>query len=478
MFGRAMRRFHRQGLGGFPRLRRTLSGTAVAALVGTLVWVPTSTVNAAGSSVSINCNGSGNTLDATSGVLSGVITFAPVGGCAGGVLTLTSGLSGSWDGSASTFDVTISPTANATQTVVITKSGRTATINLTVTNAPSKLAVSQQPVGGQSGATLATQPWVAIQQSDGSATSSTATVSVAISSGAGGDLGGTTSVAAVAGTAKFTDLTLSGIVGTSYVLQFTSSDLTSTTSSNVTITAGTATKLGMKTQPSSSTSGVSISPAPAVYVQDAKGNTVTGDSSTIVTAALTSGSGTLSGTTTATAVNGVATFTNLIVTGSGAHTLSFTSGALTSVNSTSFTVASTASKLGIATEPSGATDGVAFTQQPVVHIQDSGGNTVSSSPASVTVAIGSGGGTLNGTKTVSASNGVATFSGLSVTGTGSHTLTFTSTGLTSTTSASFTVSAAGGGGEGGGGASSTATASATPTPSATPTSTPLSLIHI
>ena len=49
----------------------------------------------------------------------------------------------------------------------------------------------------------------------------------------------------------------------------------------------------------------------------------------------------MSGTTTVTAVDGVATFTDLILTGSGSVTLRFTSSGLTQVDSSSFTVSLT-----------------------------------------------------------------------------------------------------------------------------------------
>ena len=52
-----------------------------------------------------------------------------------------------------------------------------------------------------------------------------------------------------------------------------------------------------------------------------------------MTAALASGSGTLSGTTTVNAVNGVATFTDLMIAGSGAHTIAFTAASLASATS-------------------------------------------------------------------------------------------------------------------------------------------------
>src|SRR4029077_2581572 len=73
---------------------------------------------------------------------------------------------------------------------------------------------------------------------------------------------------------------------------------------------------------------------------------------------------------------------------------------------------------------------------------DAQGNVATAFSGNVSVALGAnpGGGTLAGTATVGALNGVATFSGLSVNKAGvGYTLTATATGLTTNTSAPFTI---------------------------------------
>ena len=100
-----------------------------------------------------------------------------------------------------------------------------------------------------------------------------------------------------------------------------------------------------------------------------------------------------------------------------------------------------ASKAMITTEPSGAVNGVALTTQPVIRVTDASGNTVTTSKVSVVASIASGSGTLNGTKTVAAVGGVATFTDLVLSGTpGNFTLRFTPTSLTAATSSSFPLS--------------------------------------
>jgi hypothetical protein len=185
---------------------------------------------------------------------------------------------------------------------------------------------------------------------------------------------------------------------------------------------------------------------PVIQVRDSGGNPVN-QSGIQVTAAIASGGGTLGGTATiSTNSSGVATFTNLSITGTvGTRTLHFSSSGLTSVTSNNINItAGTPTQLTITTQPSSsAQSGVAFAQQPVIQIRDSAGNPVSQSGVQVTAAIASGGGTLGGTATVSTNaSGQASFTNLSITGTaGTRTLQFSSSGLTSVTSNNIYITA-------------------------------------
>ncbi|CAB4668060.1 MAG: hypothetical protein F2653_00955 [Actinobacteria bacterium] len=90
-----------------------------------------------------------------------------------------------------------------------------------------------------------------------------------------------------------------------------------------------------------------------------------------------------------------------------------------------------AAKVAITRASVGTARKTAFTTQPQITIQDSGGNTVTSSVVVVTATV-SAGGTLVGTTTATASTGVATFTGLGVDGTigVTYTITYTAVGLT------------------------------------------------
>jgi len=243
----------------------------------------------------------------------------------------------------------------------------------------------------------------------------------------GGTLSGTTTASAVSGVATFSGLSIDRS-GTGYTLTAASAALTTATSATFNITAAAPTKVGFTVQPANSTAGVAISPAVQVAVQDSFDNTVTSASATITVAIGTNpGSGTLSGTTTVATSGGVATFSNLSIDKSGTgYTLAATATGLTAATSGNFNVGPPrppAWLRGPTDERHRRLSALAAVQ---VAVQDAFGNTVTSSTASVTVAIGAnpGGGTLSGTTSVAASAGIASFSNLSIdkSGTG-YTLT-------------------------------------------------------
>jgi len=102
----------------------------------------------------------------------------------------------------------------------------------------------------------------------------------------------------------------------------------------------TANQLGINTQPLAGYNSNQLLVQPKININDSLGSVVR-IATNSVTVAVQSGTATLSGTTTVAAVNGVATFTDLVLTGSGAVTLRFTSSGLTLVDSSSFTVSLT-----------------------------------------------------------------------------------------------------------------------------------------
>jgi uncharacterized repeat protein (TIGR02543 family) len=134
--------------------------------------------------------------------------------------------------------------------------------------------------------------------------------------------------------------------------------------------------------------------------------------------------------------NGWNTLANGTGTAYAAGTLYSTDAALTLSAAWTPTPAPVGTKLAFTTQPSASgTGGTALTQQPVVTVQDATGATATGYSGTVALAIKSGSGaagaTLSGTVTATVSNGVATFSGLSLdkAGTG-YVLTATAGSLT------------------------------------------------
>jgi len=136
----------------------------------------------------------------------------------------------------------------------------------------------------------------------------------------------------------------------------------------------------------------------------------------------------------------MATFSGCSLVGTiGNYTLSAASTGLTGTTSASFTLAiGNGARLVMTTNPAGAVYGVAFTTQPVVTVVDAGGNTVTTSAASVSLAIntqpGTGASLSCTANPVTAVNGIATFAGCNLTGVvGGYTLTAIAATATSKT---------------------------------------------
>src|SRR5207244_249647 len=166
--------------------------------------------------------------------------------------------------------------------------------------------------------------------------------------------------------------------------------LTFAQSASLPITVGAASKLAFTTQPSASTGGVAFGTQPIVGVQDLGGNAVVGDTSSVTLTITTPAGATLTCTNASPlpAVAGVATFTGCKIDLAGTYTLHAADGALTFAQSASLPITvGAASKLGFTTQPSASTGGVAFGTQPIVAVQDLGGNTVTTDSSGVTLTI-------------------------------------------------------------------------------------------
>ena len=310
----------------------------------------------------------------------------------------------------------------------------------------SKLVFSTQPDGASGGSAFTSQPVVTVEDAAGdpvTTDSSSVTIGIAPgtpSSGGPGALSSCTSSTEKNGAFTFSGCTIDR-AGTDYKLVASDGNLASATSSAFTVGTGPAAQLAFTTQPGNAVGGSAFVNQPVVTIKDAGGNTVAADSST-VSLAIASGSGTLSGCT-STTTDGVASFSGCSINTAGTYTLTATDAtdSLTKTSASFDVGTGQASQLAFTTEPNGASGGSAFGTQPVVTIQDAGGNTATGNTHAITLTIHTGPGALSGC-TSTTTTGVAAFSGCSINTVGTYTLTATdATDSLTTTSTSFVVGA-------------------------------------
>jgi hypothetical protein len=207
-------------------------------------------------------------------------------------------------------------------------------------------------------------------------------------------------------------------------------------------TAAPNTTTGKSGTPTAETAGVAFTVT--VNAVDANWNVV----SSAHTVGITSSDSAATLPVSAALVAGTKTFSITLNT-AGSRTVTatdLTDGTKTASTSAAISVAiGTATKLGFAAQPTSAGSNVAFTIQPVVAIQDAGGNTITTAPATLvalSLGVNPSAGTLTctGGLTRTTSSGVASFSGCSIDHAGvGYTIVASATGYTTATSTAFTV---------------------------------------
>lgn len=214
-----------------------------------------------------------------------------------------------------------------------------------------------------------------------------------------------------------------------------------------------ATRLAFRTQPTTTSAGGSIAPPVQVEAVDANGTPVPSFSGS-VTVTLSGGTAgaVLSGTRTASAIDGVASFPGLSIDRSGTdYRLVAASDGLVSASSATFGITpGAATHLTFSVQPSGASAGRPITPAVRVSAWDAHGNAATGFTGNVTIALGRDGSVfqnarLSGVLTVAASAGTATFANLSIDQVGvGYDLVATASGLGTVTSTRFDVAPIGG----------------------------------
>jgi hypothetical protein len=388
------------------------AGTAIGNVVVTVEDMNGNTVTGSTASITISSAPAGISGTLTMNATAGVATFNTLQFNTAGSYTLTAMSTGLTSATSTPIAISAGP---ATKLVFTTEPPATGTVNTAIGNVV-----------------------VQVQDANGNLVT-TSNASVTIASTPTG-VSGTLTVTASGGIATFTNLMFSA--ANTYTLMASSTGLTSATSTSIVISSGGggATQLAFSAQPTTGTAGTAIGTV-SVKVENSTGHVVTGSNAAVT---ISSSPGGVTGTTTVNAVNGIATFTNLIFNKVGKYTLTATSPGLTSATSTrTITItAGPAAQLAFTARATGGTAGTLLAPFNV-QVQDAEGNPITTSTAAITLAAtGPGTFTSGSTTTVNASAGVAKFTNLTLDTAGSYTVTASSPGLTGATSPSFTVNAA------------------------------------
>lgn len=327
-----------------------------------------------------------------------------------------------------TLDASAGSIANATSSPQVVVSAA----------APSQLEFAPAPSAtATAGVAFAVQPQLRVLDAFGNlATTATAPVTLTLASGSGVLVCAANSVTPSAGIASFSGCRID-TAGTVTVNASSGSIGSATSTPQVVISAGSASRLAFSVAPSSTAqAGQAWVQQPVVRVEDAFGNPV--NSAATVTLGLASGSGPLvCDANPVTAVAGVASFGGCRINTAGTVTLSATAPGLGSAITAPSVVigAGAPDRLVFTTPPSGQVNvGVAWPQQPVVSIQDAFGNVVTTATTPITLALASGAGSLVcAANPVTAVAGIAQYSGCRIDTAGVVTLTASTTGIAGST---------------------------------------------
>ena len=308
-----------------------------------------------------------------------------------------------------------------------------------------RLVLRQAPsVAARNGIPLEQQPIVEVLDADDQPVPQVE-VTASIGSG-GGTLSGTTAVVSDAeGRATYTDLALAGASGPHTLRFAVASPALEVLSGAIIVGAGGPARItGIAPLTYQGTVSSPVDPPPSVIVKDAAGNPVPGVSVSFTADRDAS----VSPATATTDDNGVAQVTSwtLGTTASVPYTLTarVEGSSLTPVRFTATAKAGAGGRVVIATQPAAtAQNALPLPQQPAIQVVDKDGNRVPQAGVQITAAIAAGptGALSNATASTDA-GGLATFSGLTITGiAGNYSLSFSGDGLAGVMSAPIALSA-------------------------------------
>jgi hypothetical protein len=304
------------------------------------------------------------------------------------------------------------------------------TFDVAAGGASTLTAVNTVPATTPVGGTVSPAPSVRVTDAGGNPVTG---VTVTFTPVGGGSVTDGTQLTNAEGIATVGSWTIGTTPGAQYSLRASASGANEVTFQ----TTAQAGKLAIVTQPSATAaSGEPFAQQPVIQLQDGSGAPVA-ESGVSVTATISSGGGTLGGTTTVTTdAEGRATFTNLEIAGApGVRRLLFASPERTTVTSNEITVtAGPVSQAGssVSAAPSAVETGVATTI--TVSLQDASGNPV---PGVEITLSSDGAGTFGSAVITSGTDGTASTT-YTPSASGAHGITATADGATLTTTVTVT----------------------------------------
>ena len=330
-------------------------------------------------------------------------------GCAYGSLTYGVATFSGCHGTATTYGTGYTMTASTGVSGVA--SATSAPFNITGLATVLLFTTTGQPVGGLSGSTLAKQPVLEYEDGNGNVvTAETAAVSFTVSTTSTGAEPGVlstcTGLAPSGGVVTVANCSFTGTVGATYYLTATGGGLSATSNGFYVTGAGPLAQLVFETEPVAGAAGSLMTTQPVIYLEDSAGNLETSLDSGI---SLTTASGTLTGCSGLSAIDGVVdvsgcSFGGLVGT---QYTMTATDGSITGV-STDFSPSGPGPLATITltgcTTPFNAVTSCTLTAT----LADAYGNTETSDSSSAVTFAESGTGTVTGLTSNNDSGGIAT----------------------------------------------------------------------
>ena len=300
-----------------------------------------------------------------------------------------------------------------------------------------QLAFANQPLSGVTGQPLAAIT-VDVQDSAGDLSGGdNSAVTLSLASGTAGALAGTLTVNAIHGVATFDNVILNA-AGPCSIAATDGSLLGAVTN---TITIGLLPDhLAVSTQPQDVATDA-VAPSVVIAVENSNKDLVTSDES-VITLTIASGpaGASLGGTTTVNAVNGLATFNNLIFSAGGTYTLAASSASYATTTTSAFVVSPPGAHLVFAQQPIAGTAGVRSNSPVIVNLLGADNNLqITGRAILVTLLVTDPNGRVSRISAITR-HGVATFRPLVLRTSGTYFLRAASSKIASENSQAFSIS--------------------------------------